>query len=357
MDGSLIGRRREQAMLEDAVRTAGAGQRAIVMITGEAGIGKTRLLDELAAQMAVAGGRAAWGRTWEVGLTPAYWPWAQVLAALSEPDDPAPELVGLDDRADAASRLARFDAVGGFLIRRAASRPLAILLDDVHAADPSSLLLLEYLARHVRAARFLIAMTARDGEAPAEVELSLARIRSDARRVVVGRLDAAGVAALVGDRAPPALLDRVHHLSDGNPLFVEELVACIAAHGGLDGIGRLTGVRAMIRARIARLSEDTARVLAVAALLGREFRGAVIADILELAAAELDRCLAPALRLGVVTRAAADHYRFSHALVAESLADELAAADAAHLHGRAAAAIERHEGDAGASDRKSVVQG
>ena len=125
--------------------------------------------------------------------------------------------MGLDDRADAASRLARFDAASEFLVRRAAARPLAVLLDDLHAIDPSSLLLLEYLARHVRSAHLLIAITARDGEAPAEIETALARIRRDAKRIVVGPLDARDIADLVGDRAAPAMVRRVCELADGNP--------------------------------------------------------------------------------------------------------------------------------------------
>jgi hypothetical protein len=342
----LIGRDRELAILAEAGRSASSGHRAIVMISGEPGIGKTRLLEELATQIERDGGRTAWGRTWEVGMTPAFWPWTQLLAVLAEPDDPAPALVGLDDRADAASRLARFDAVAAFLIRRAASRPLALLLDDMHAADASSLLLLEYLARQLRSARLLIALTARDGEAPPESEAALARIRRDAKRIVVGRLDATHVARMVGERASTALIARVHELSEGNPLFVEELVACIAAHGDLDRVGQITGVHAVIRDRVARLPATTASVLAAGALAGREFRGIVIADALGLTAAELDARLAPALKLGVVVRAAPDRYRFSHGLVAESLAEH---DDAAGLHARLADALERHEGDHGAS--------
>lgn len=331
-------------MLDDGIRSARSGARSILLITGEAGIGKTSLLDALAARLEAASGRAVWGRTWEVGLTPAFWPWTQVLGALAEPDDPAPELVGLDDRSDAASRLARFDAVGTFLSRRSAERPLGILLDDMHAADRSSMLLLEYLARHVRNARFLIAITARDGEASDETEQALARIRRDAKRVAVGRLDEAAVAELVN--AEPAVVQQVHRLSGGNPLFVEELVACIAAHGDLSGIAQVSGVRAVIRERVARLPANTVHALGVAALLGRELRGAVLADVLEVAPAELAQRLAPAIRIGVLTAASSDRFRFSHALVAESLADE-AAVDT--VHARAAAALERLEGDDGAA--------
>lgn len=341
---ALVGRDRELAQLVEAARIASAGQRAIVMISGEPGIGKTRLLEEIAATIEQEGGTAAWGRTWEVGMTPAFWPWTQLLALLATPDDPAPELVGLDDRADAATRLARFDAVAVFLTRRAAHRPLALLFDDMHAADPSSLLLVEYLARQVRAARLLIAITARDGEAPPESEAALARIRRDARRIVVGRLAAEDVARFVGERADAAMIARVYELSDGNPLFVEELVACIEAHGDLDRVGQITGVRAVIRDRIARLPEVSATILGAGALAGREFRGVVVADALDIAPRDLDAHLAPALRLGVITRAGPDRYRFSHGLVAESLAEQ------GHvLHARLADALERLEGDDGAS--------
>lgn len=343
MGGILIGRTREVAILEDAMRTAALGVRATVMITGEAGIGKSSLLDELAVRITGAGGQAVWGRTWEVGLTPAFWPWTQVLAALADPEDPAPALVGLDDRSDASSRLSRFDAVGEFLARRAAVRPLGILLDDMHAADPSSMLLLEYISRHVRSARFLIAFTARDGEATHDNELALGRIRRDARRIVVGRLDAAEVAMLVGDRADA---QHIYALSDGNPLFVEELLACIEAHGDVAKLAQVAGVRAVIRDRVARLPDETARALEVAALIGRDVHRGVLADVLDIAPAELDRRLAPALRLAVMTRAGA-RFRFSHALVAESLAEELAGA--ADLHVRVADAIERHDDEGSAA--------
>jgi tetratricopeptide (TPR) repeat protein len=347
MEVVLVGRSRELAVLDEGVRAAVAGQCAVLLLTGEAGIGKTRLLEELGTRMERAGGRAVWGRTW-VGLAPAFWPWTQVLGTLAERDDPAPELVGLDDRADASSRLARFDATSAFLVRRAATRPLALLLDDVHAADASSLLLLEFLARHVRSAHLLVAITARDGEATADVEAALARIRRDAKRIVVGRLDATEVARLVGGRVPPQLVGQLHELSAGNPLFVEELVACIAAHGDLSGLARITGVRAVIRDRIARLPETTTSTLVAAALAGREFRGAVIADVEGISASEIERRLDPAVRLAVVTRSGLDRYRFSHGLVAESLA-EAPPEDVVRLHGKLADALERLEGDDAAS--------
>ncbi|MGE3542407.1 MAG: AAA family ATPase [Kofleriaceae bacterium] len=338
----FVGRSRELALIEEAVADAGAGRRALLLITGEAGIGKTRLLEALASRITSAGGQAVWGRTWEVGLTPAFWPWTQVLGALDAPDDRAPTIEP-DERVDSSTRLASFDAVAAFIARRAARRPIAILLDDVHAADPSSLLLLEFVARHVRDARIVVAATARDGEAASGVEQSLGRIRRDARRIALPRLDAAEVAAMVGSRLDAAGCIKVRELADGNPLFIEELVECLAsAPSDARPLAALvgTGVRAVIRERVTKLAEPTAQLLAAAALVGREFRGAVVAAALDLDRADLERRLAPALRARVVSEMTTDRYRFSHALVAEVLADDLDRATAAELHLRAAQAIE-----------------
>src|SRR5262245_40123125 len=128
------------------------------MLSGEPGIGKTRMLEELAARMQSRGGIAAWGRTWEVGVTPTFLPWMQVLSALEGDHEPAPRLGTFDERADAGARLARFGEVARFLVRRAAARPIALLFDDLHAADPSSLQLLEHLMPVLVGHRVLIAL-------------------------------------------------------------------------------------------------------------------------------------------------------------------------------------------------------
>ena len=141
--GVLVGRDRELEALAAIVSRVASGERVVVMVTGEPGIGKTSLLEELAARMRAAGGVGGWGRAAEVGITPAFWPWIQALAALETGEDRAPSLATVDARAGAAGRLARFGEVAAFLGRRAAARPIALVLDDVHAADPSSLQLLE----------------------------------------------------------------------------------------------------------------------------------------------------------------------------------------------------------------------
>jgi hypothetical protein len=327
----LVGRDRE---LEALAALVASRELAIVMITGEPGIGKTRLLEELATRMRGAGGTVGWGRAAEVGMTPAFWPWIQALAALEVPDDRAPSLERFDSHAGAAGRLARFGEVAAFLRRRAAAGPVALVLDDVHAADPSTLQLLEDVLPLVAGARMVVALAARDLDAERDVADVLARLQRGAVRLPLARLGAADVAVLVGERADGA---RVFELSEGNPLFVEELVA-----SGGERLPALSSVRAVIRERVARLPAGTAALLAAAAVVGREFSAAVVADIA--GAGSLD----PAVRLGVVQVTAPDRYRFSHALVAEALADELDASERARLHLRAAQAIERHGADASA---------
>src|SRR5262245_34326136 len=146
MDGrALVGRERELESLAAALAEAVQGRRAVLLFSGEPGIGKTRLLEELATRAVGAGASVAWGRVWEVGLTPPFWPWLEILAAVETPDDPAPALGSLDLAAGASARLLRFGEVRAFLLRRAARAPLVLLFDDAHAADVSSLELLEWL--------------------------------------------------------------------------------------------------------------------------------------------------------------------------------------------------------------------
>src|SRR5206468_2466246 len=134
---------------------------------------------------------------------------------------------------------------------------------------------------------------------------------------------------------------RVFELSEGNPLFVEELVASADLR-----LPALSSVRSIIRERVARLAEPSARAVVAASVLGRELRGQVVADMVD--AADAGALLAPVVRLGMVAVTAPDRYRFSHALVAEALADDIDPSERASLHLRAARALERAGGaDAG----------
>jgi hypothetical protein len=332
---ALVGRTRELEVLDEVLRSSARGERTLLVLSGEAGIGKTRMLEELAQRVAAAGGISAWGRVWEVGLTPPFWPWIQVLGALDTPADPAPSLSSLKQPLDAAARLARFAEVTAFFCRRAAFGPVALLFDDLHAADASSLQLLEYIAPQLLGRPVLLALAARDTDATRETVAVLGRLQRGARRLPLARLGLGEVTALVGDRADA---QRVFELSEGNPLYVEELLAAQASRGELR-LPQLSSVRAVIRDRVARLPEATREALVAAAIVGREFRGQTIGDMLDLG--NVGGVLEPASALGILNVTHPDRFRFSHALVAEALADELGASERAHLHLRAAQAIER----------------
>jgi hypothetical protein len=330
----LVGRDRELSALDELLRRAELGDRPVAVITGEPGIGKSRLLDALAQRVQTLGGRVAWGRTSEVGLTPAFWPWLQILTALDSPDDRAPQL-GVDEHAVSTTRLARFAEVAAFLARRAQT-PVALLFDDLHAADPSSLQLLEHVLPMLSGKKILVAIAARDGDATPDVASALGRLQRHARRFQLARLSRGEVDALVGGRADA---ERIFALSEGNPLFVEELVASLEADGTVR-LPQLSSVRAVIRERVARLPAATGASLVAAAVIGRHVSGKVVADMLGIE--DVGAQFAPALRLGMISETGPDRFRFSHALVAEAIADELDPSERARLHLRAATALDRH---------------
>jgi hypothetical protein len=234
---ALFGRDVEIAAARAALARVGAGHGALLLFAGEAGIGKTALADVFAAEAGEAGMTVAWGRCWEAGGAPAYWPWTQVFRALGIADDP------LGAASDASAGEARdvrfrvFDRAAETLRTVALSRPIAVVLDDLHAADVPSLLFLHLVARNVRrGGRLGILATYREAEArlASEVGAVLAKIAREGELLVPARLTQGDVASWVRTQQPAATdqtIARVHTASEGNPLFVQEL---LRAHTSLD---------------------------------------------------------------------------------------------------------------------------
>jgi eukaryotic-like serine/threonine-protein kinase len=178
--GAFVGREREMELLLAGLRDAVSGRGRLVLIGGEPGIGKTRLADEFSVLAAGDGASVLWGRCWEAGGAPAYWPWTQSIRSLLRHLDAdalagyvgdggahltqvLPELrlqmPGLPEPPAASSETARFqlfDAVSGFLDRAARDRPLVLILEDLHAADVPSLLLLRFAAVELGASRIFV---------------------------------------------------------------------------------------------------------------------------------------------------------------------------------------------------------
>jgi DNA-binding XRE family transcriptional regulator/tetratricopeptide (TPR) repeat protein len=374
----FVGRDAELAALEAAAESARAGAGQVVLLAGQPGIGKTRTAQAIAERAAAQGMAAYWGRCPEEPGAPPYWPWVQLLRACTERLDPrslaaalgqgarwiadlVPDLPGVQPAADAPrsgasdaaqARFRLFDAIAGFWRRVAGTDGAVIVLDDLHWADASSLRLLEFVVAETAGSRLLVIGTYRDGEVhrrhPLTDTLSaLARSPGFARLPLSGlSLDEAR--ALVGGDG--TALARLHAQTEGNPFYLTEMARLLAApHPGSGPMRRLpAGVRAAIGSRLNRLSADCNRVLAAAAVIGREFEWAVLVRVVD-GSAE-DACVAAleeALAAGVVDEGTdADTYRFSHALIRETLYDEIAAIRRPRLHHRVAVALEavyRHD--------------
>jgi DNA-binding SARP family transcriptional activator len=376
----FVGRERELVLLDDVLADARAGRGRLVLVSGEAGIGKSRLIEELAGRASDMGVRVLWGRCWEAGGAPAYWPWVQVLRAYARDCDPEtlraqlgrgtedvaqllPELRELfgdvpeppSSDSDAA-RFRLFDSTAAFLRRAAATRPLLVVLDDMHAADASSLLFLEFVASELADARVLVLATYRDPELPAgdPTAAALAGVaRRASTRILLAGLQEREVASyieLASDVEPaPSLVATIASETEGNPLFVGEIVRLLATEGRLSQpaelLGRLTipeTVREVIGRRLSRLSAECRETLTLASVLGREFP----LNVLEALGGRLRGEVLPVLDEAVASRVVTDvpggpgRMRFAHALIGDTLYDALPQARRLELHRRAGEAIE-----------------
>ena len=270
--GPLLGREPELAELRANLVDAIAGGGRLVLVCGEPGIGKSRLLDEFATQAGAQGARVLWGRCWEAGGAPAYWPWCQSIRAYvrtCEPEELAAQLRnGAPDVAELVPEIrellpdvplpshshdpdtARFrllEATAAFLRRAAERAPLVLILDDLHAADTPSLILLQFLARELAETRMLVVGGYRDTElrrsSPLALALAELRRESVTRVLPLSRLTRSEIADFIrlmtGIEAGEALVTTIHSQTDGNPLFLNEVVRLLAQEGGLTSGGDL----------------------------------------------------------------------------------------------------------------------
>jgi DNA-binding SARP family transcriptional activator len=372
----FVGRKRELAALVAALDEVFAGHGRVCLVAGEPGIGKSRLAEELAVHARGRGARVLVGRCWEAGGAPAYWPWVQSLRAWvreTEPDElgqalgPAavelaqilPELrelfPGLPEPGPAESESARFrlfDATAELLRRLAATRPLVLVLDDLHAADAPSLLLLQFVAREVAASRILVLGAYRDvdpvpGRTFSSTMTDVAR-EPVARRISLGGLSEEDVTEYVeltaAELASPEVAAALYAETEGNPLFVGEMVRLLAEEG-LQDEARLAipqTVRDVIARRLAHLSDECNRVLVLASVLGREFALTALEKLAEVDEDALLETLDEAMAARVVSDVpgTARQLRFAHVLIRDTLYDGLTTTRRVRLHKQAMASLE-----------------
>jgi DNA-binding SARP family transcriptional activator/tetratricopeptide (TPR) repeat protein len=381
--GVFVGRERELAELLGGLDDAFSGHGGLFLLVGEPGIGKSRLADELIARAKARGAQVLVGRCWEAGGAPAYWPWVQSLRAYLREADPAdaraqvgagaadlaqllPELralfPGLLEPPAVESEGARFrlfDAASSLLASAARARPLVLVFDDLHAADEPSLLLLQFVARQLNESRMLVVGAYRDVD-PGPSDPLRAALTELAREPVTRTLALTGLAErevsqvielTAGAAAKEELVLAIQAETEGNPLFVGEIVRLLAAEGALDATAlRLAipqSVRDVIARRLSHLSQECNRVLVHASVLGREFPLDALARVGDLSSDDLLETLDEAMIARVVSDVpgSSTRLRFAHVLIRDTLYEGLTTARRVRLHRQVVEALEALYGD------------
>ncbi|MGH9153628.1 MAG: ATP-binding protein [Acidimicrobiales bacterium] len=287
----LVGREQLLDGLRDLVERALGGQRVTVLVSGEAGVGKTSLVQAATVAAAELGAHISWGTCIDVDGAPGHWPWTQVLNGLVRAigTDSARQLAGDDasllativpslgdashGEATDRARLLLLDAATRFLDALAAERTLVVVLDDVQWADESSLALFDFVARAPHQSGVCLIGAYRHDELNAPARERLSALISHAHHLEVPGIDADAVHELVkgllGRPVEHSMTDAIHRRTGGHPFFVRE-VALLAAHTG-GNVERLpAAVRDLIERRIGRLPGPSRAVLRVAAVIGTE---------------------------------------------------------------------------------------
>jgi DNA-binding SARP family transcriptional activator len=368
---AFVGRDAELAELVAGLDDAFAGRGRLFLCVGEPGIGKSRLTEELLARARVRGARVLVGRCWEAGGAPAYWPWVQSMRSYVRETEPAtlrdqlgagasdlaqlvPELrdlfpdLGEPPALESESaRFRLFDSTASFLASAARSRPLVIAIDDLHAADEPSLLLLRFLARELSHSRLLVIGAYRDVDptpkgalVAAVTELSREPVTRTLALPGLDREDLTKFIELVSGESPSdELVTTIHADTEGNPLFVGEIVRLLAAEGGLerDEPRRLAipqSIRDVIIRRLAHLSVESNRVLVLASVLGREFELDTLARMAGISEDDLLDVLDEAMQARIVADlpGSAARLRFAHVLIRDTLYERLTTPRRVRLH-------------------------
>jgi DNA-binding CsgD family transcriptional regulator/tetratricopeptide (TPR) repeat protein len=360
----LVGRAHQLAVLEAALGPSRHGGPSVVLLGGEAGVGKSRLMSEFAVRAGAAGARILTGGCVELGADGL--PFAPFTAVLRElvrdlgPDGVAallpggvtrdlarllPEFGSADgDFGGIVARVRLFEQMLALLERLAEDGPVVLLIEDAHWADRSTRDLLAFLVgRQQVLDGVLIVVTYRSDEMhrthplrPLLAELSrLAWVE----RMDLPRLDRLHadelVARILGREPEPSLAERVYSRADGNPLFVEELL-CDCDGGALSVLPE--SLRELLMAAVRRLPEETQEVLRAASAGGQRVGHGLLAAATGLDDDQLSRALRPAVAANVLI-ADADGYAFRHGLIREAMVDDLLPGDHTRLHTRFAAAL------------------
>lgn len=351
----FVGRREELAFLiETFAQTRDEGRARFVPIEGDAGIGKSRLIDEfataVASQAAIVTGQCS-----EQVRSP-YRPFSAILARVDARGVRA-AFEPRRARGSSAEKAAFFDETARLLERAGRRKPIVAIVEDLQWADSATLELLSYLMQNLETARVLFLISLRTDGASTDPALAAFRLQAARRRVtalqlrglrrneirclVVQRLGTAGASI------PAQAVAHIESLCEGNPLFAEELVRAVADSGGVNlATHAPLSLQAMLSERLTPLSHEQRAVLVRAAIVGRRFDAAFLAKIVGLPLERVLGVLQRAVEAGLVVGSGGDplDFSFRHAMIRQALADQLIVGLAAPLHARIAEELEALDG-------------
>jgi len=386
----FVGREAELKLLQSTFDNAMFGNGSIVMVVGEPGIGKTSLWEQLSAYVTTRGGKTVVGHCYEEGsLKLPYLALIEAMCSYILTSDPSAlrkelgsgaadvarivsevtEKLAIRPRPPASpeeDRYRLFHAVTGFVSNAAITRPLLVVLEDLHNADKDTLEMLIYIVRNLSGTRLLIIGTYRDVEVdrvhPLSAALAELRRITTFDRVLLHGLDIGEVSRMLeniaGEAVPQGLAEAVHHQTEGNPLFVQEVVRYLIEAGVISRekghwlLARETplklsipeGLRDVIGRRLSRLSEECNRVLSTAAVIGREFPLEILRRVAGVRDNEVFAALEEAKASAIIEEHASVggtvSYRFTHALIRQTLYEEILAPWRIRLHQHVGRALE-----------------
>ncbi len=368
---SEVGREHERARFRDALRAASEGRGSVLLFEGEAGIGKTWLLECLEREARTLGFTTAFARCVEVGGTPAFWPWIQLTRRLGAADvaraagSYAPNLAALlptrtfdgDGGGSPVFRIA--EALAAALRTMAEDTPIVLFIDDLYSSDPDSLAVLSLLAADIESSRLVIVGSHRVRDPGSSHPLTAAL-------GVLGRLDwvasyqlprftVAEVGRLLHGLSdvvvPEAIVQAIHARTEGNAFFTIELARWLHAdqnlrHRAAAESAVPTSVVEVLTMRLGQLSDAALHLVRTAAVAGRTFELAVIAGADDLPLMSAVEAVEEAVAAGFVTETdRPGWYRFSHMIVVNTILRTLGAVRRAYLHAALADALERRYAD------------
>lgn len=364
----FVGRTDELDTLNDALARAAAGEPQALLLGGEAGVGKTRLVEEFATAACRRGAVVALGGCVEIGADGLpFAPFSTALRALRRalPDELAAAAAGQEEelarllpelgetatargpgRHDEEGMARLFELTARLLERVAADRTVVVALEDLHWADASTRHLLAYLFRTLRTGSLVVLATYRSDDIHRRHPLrpllaELDRLRT-VRRLELGRFNRAEVgrqvAGILAHEPEPARVDEIFERSDGNAFFVEELA--VAAHEGCR-TGLTDSLRDLLLVRVEALPESAQRVARIVAEGGSTVEYRLLAAVAGLAEDDLIEALRAAVNANILLAAPdGDGYRFRHSLVREAVGDDLLPGERSRLNRRYAGALE-----------------